>query len=113
MADKATGLTFIDKAPTRSRLAIFNHDKSCGFKVQWSEAGTGFGEFVMALDKATGEVRCDTESMSPEWIGEMLMRLVGTLIIDVATQEPQMVTDDPEIVEHVRKLTEHLRKKPV
>lgn len=98
------------KTPTRSRVAMFNHEKACGFNVQWSEEDTGFGEFTLAVDKATGEARCDLEGMSPDWIGTMLMRLVGTIVTDIATQEPQVVIDDPEIVEKFRRLTEKVRK---
>lgn len=98
------------KTPTRSRVAVFNHEQACGFNVQWSEQGTGFGEFTVAVDKKTGEARCDLEGMGPDWIGAMLMRLVGTLVTDIATQEPQMVIDDPAVVEHVTKLIERVRK---
>src|SRR3954462_15591740 len=98
------------KCPTRSRVAIFNHEKACGFNVQWSEAGTGFGEFTVAVDKKTGEVRCEAEGMGPEWIGAMLMRLVGTIVIDVATEEPQMTITDPEVVAHLTALTEKVRR---
>jgi hypothetical protein len=102
-----------DKVPTRSRVSVFNHEKACGFSVRWSEAGTGFGEATFAVDKATGEIRGDLEEMSPQWIGEMLMRLVGTLVTDIETEEPHgIVINDPAIVEKVKQLAEQVRKKP-
>lgn len=56
----------------------FNNDDHCGLLVKWAEKGTGFGELTIVCDKATGKWRADTESMGPEWIGPMLMRLTQT-----------------------------------
>jgi hypothetical protein len=92
-------------------VSVFNHEKACGLAVRWSEAGTGFGELVFAINKETGEVTGDLEEMGPAWIGTMLMRLVGTIVIDEEKAEPHgIVIDDPEIVAKVKELTERVRK---
>jgi len=82
--------------PTRTELRPFNNTDYCGILVYWVEQGTGFGEFTVSCNKATGEWSVDTETMGPEWCGEMLMRLMGT---DVPTQE--------ELDERERQAREH------
>lgn len=97
------------RMPTNARAFIFNHDKGCGINIQWMEQGTGFGELTFVIDKETGEVRGDLEGMSPEWCGKMLLRLVGTVVQDIAQQEPVMI-DDPEVVAHVEELTKKIKR---
>lgn len=73
---------FFNSMRDRAVISVFNHEHGCGFCVRWAEQGTGFGEFTIGLRKDTGEVFVDTEDMGPEWIGNMLMRLVGTEVKD-------------------------------
>jgi len=42
----------------------------------WSKKGIGFGEFVFITDPDTGEIRCDSEAMSKDFVKEMLCKLV-------------------------------------
>lgn len=67
--------------PDISRIAPFVNEQGCGFYVQWSERGTGFGSFTIFCDNATGEWRADTEGMGSIWIGHMLLRLIGTTVV--------------------------------
>lgn len=74
---------FLDKMPTASRVSVFNHERSFGVLIGFAEKGFGFGEITLAVDKATGEARCDLEAMSPGKCGELLMRAVGVPVGDV------------------------------
>ena len=69
-----------ESMPDKSVAIPFNNDKYCGLLVRWAEKGTGFGEFTVSCNKETGEWSVDTESMGPQWCGQMLMRLVGTTV---------------------------------
>jgi hypothetical protein len=74
---------FFATMPNQSRLAPFVNEQGCGFYVQWAERGTGFGTLTLFCDNATGEWRADTESMGPLWVGQMLLRLVGTTVVTI------------------------------
>lgn len=59
----------------------FVNEKGCGLIIHWSELGTGFGELTIYCDKETGEWSVDTETMGPDWVGRMLLSLVGTVVV--------------------------------
>jgi hypothetical protein len=76
LADAATRV--FNAMPNVTRISPFDHEKACGLVVSWAETGTGFGTLTIAFDKETGETHVDAETMGPEWIGPMLMRLLTT-----------------------------------
>ena len=45
------------------------------FTIRWSKNGVGFGEFVFEVDDA-GNVVCHNETMSKEFIKEVLNKMV-------------------------------------
>lgn len=73
--------TTFAKLPTASKIEAFNHDKAFGIIVSFAEKDFGWGEITLAVDKETGEARCDLERMSPQHCGEILMRTVGTRVM--------------------------------
>ena len=74
---------FLAGLPTGATLSVFSSERAFGVVVNFSEAGFGFGEITLAVDKATGEARCDLEEMRPEFCGKLLMRSVGTVVAEV------------------------------
>ena len=66
--------------PTASTLMVVDREDVCGFIVSWSERGFGYGQLEFVLDKRTGEGSAHTETMSPERVGQIIQRLVGTTV---------------------------------
>jgi hypothetical protein len=77
----------LDAMPTTTRVEVFDHEKAFGVIVAYSEAGYGFGEFTLAVDKATGEASVDLETTKPDRCGRILMRAVGSPVVDAAALE--------------------------
>ena len=70
----------LSELPTGAVLTVVDREEVCGFCVSYSEAGFGFGEITFLLDKKTGEITGDTECTSPDHVGRILQRLVGTVV---------------------------------
>jgi hypothetical protein len=48
---------------------------------RWGVPGIGFGEFIFKTDPETGEVTCDSEMMTKEFIKERLCKMVDDCIL--------------------------------
>jgi len=77
----------LDALPNKATVTFFDHGAAYGFHVAWIEQGTGFGEFVLGVNKHTGKPFCDKEDMSDQWCAAMLARLVGTEVEAVDWEE--------------------------
>ena len=53
---------------------------SNGFTLFWRKQGVGFGNAVFYVNKDTGQILCDNEYMSKEFIKEMLCEMIDGAI---------------------------------
>ena len=59
--------------------AAINIDNT--FIIQWSEPGTGWGEFTFYKDE-DGGIHCDNECMSKEFVKKIMNRFIDEIIFD-------------------------------
>jgi hypothetical protein len=57
-------------------VECWDHERSWGFSVSWSETGRGFGEYSFFFDKRDGKFKIDNESDSRESIRRVMDRLL-------------------------------------
>ncbi len=53
-----------------------------GVDFQWSAKGIGFGGMYFYLDKKDGYVHCSNESMSRQFLKDMLCKMVDNCVLD-------------------------------
>lgn len=86
--DIASGLeSIVGSLPATARMRVLDSETHFGVAISFSEPGFGFGEFVLAVDKATGQAVFDNDCMSADRCAKFLRRTVGTPVLDREADE--------------------------
>jgi hypothetical protein len=67
----------LDNVPsTPSCIECWDHTKSAGVTLYWSEKGRGFGEYAFYIDKIDGKFKIDNECDSRDTLKRVLDKLL-------------------------------------
>jgi hypothetical protein len=65
-----------DGMPNSRSIDVWDHERSIGFSVNWSEKGRGFGEYDFYIDKKDGKLKIGNECDGKGAIQKVLYRMV-------------------------------------